>query len=59
MAYHWNTFDQVLYRPALLDAYCDHDVSIITAVNGASLLRNGRVAKEFSDHLPITFTVRT
>lgn len=58
-AYYWNTFDQVLYRPALLDGYCDHDVSIITTVNGASLLHNGRVAKEFSDHLPVTFTVRT
>ncbi|WP_295454074.1 endonuclease/exonuclease/phosphatase family protein [uncultured Thiodictyon sp.] len=57
--YYWNIFDQVLYRPALLEDYRDHDVSIITAVNGASLLRNGRLAKEFSDHLPITFTVRT
>ena len=58
-AYFWNTFDQVLYRPALLAAYREHDVSIITEIGNTSLLRNGVIAKDFSDHLPVFFTVRT
>lgn len=32
---------------------------VITDINGKSLLRNGRPASEFSDHLPVSFTVRT
>lgn len=34
-------------------------ICIITDINGKSLLHNGRPAREFSDHLPVTFTVRT
>ncbi|WP_295428398.1 endonuclease/exonuclease/phosphatase family protein [uncultured Thiodictyon sp.] len=55
----WNTFDQVLYRPALLEAYREHDVSIITEIGSRSLLHKGRIADTFSDHLPLIFTVRT
>lgn len=58
-AFFWNIFDQVLYRPALLEAYREHDVSIISAIDKTNLLRNGHMAKGFSDHLPVFFTVRT
>jgi hypothetical protein len=59
IAYFWNTFDQVLYRPALLDGYRESDVSIVTQIDDASLLTNGRLARDYSDHLPLFFTVRT
>lgn len=58
-AYFWNVFDQVLYRPALLESYREHDVTILDEIDGTSLLRNGRIANEFSDHLPVVFIVRT
>jgi hypothetical protein len=58
-AYFWNTFDQVLYRPALLDDYREGDVQVISEIEGTSLLHNGIVSKAFSDHLPVLFNVRT
>jgi len=58
-AYFWNTFDQVLFRPDLLDEYRENDVCIISECGRNSLLRNDRIASEFSDHLPLFFVVRT
>lgn len=58
-AYFWNIFDQVLYRPALLDNYQENDVNILTEIGPNSLLRKDRIAGDFSDHLPLFFTVRT
>lgn len=57
-SYFWNTYDQVLYRPALLDGYQEGDVSIISEIAGKNLIRNDRIGRDGSDHLPLLFTVR-
>jgi exonuclease III len=51
----WNTFDQVLLRPALLECFSSKNLEIITEVEGVSLLTaSGRPnAAVASDHLPI------
>lgn len=53
--YYWNVFDQVLVRPALLDALPQDGVRVVWELGGLSLLdRNGRPAQRpGSDHLPI------
>ena len=51
IAYFWNTFDQFLLRPSLLDYF--KDVSIISRIENKTLLRNNKIDKSFSDHLPI------
>lgn len=51
--YFWNTFDQVLLRPSLLDYFKSEDLSIISQVGDKSLLKNNKIDKSFSDHLPI------
>ncbi len=53
ISYFWNAFDQVLLRPSLLDYFKSEDVSIITQVGDKNLLKNNKIDKSFSDHLPI------
>ncbi len=54
---HWHLLDQVLVRPALLNALPKERVRIITSAGGKDLLRNdGRIDKTIgSDHLPLSF----
>ncbi len=54
ISYFWNTFDQVLLRPSLLKYFRSDDVSIISQIGDKNLLKNNRINKSFSDHLPIT-----
>ena len=59
--YYWHLLDQVILRPEL-DSYFDRDsLDVLTHVGSATLLdKQGRPDKtQFSDHLPITFTLRT
>jgi len=58
--YFWNTFDQVLIRPTLLDRFDDDDLEVLTAIESVSLLNpNGEPNTAMaSDHLPIKFTLR-
>jgi hypothetical protein len=53
--YFWNMFDQVLVRPELLDSLATDSVSIVTEIQGATLLTDiGRPNRyDSSDHLPI------
>jgi hypothetical protein len=55
ITFFWNTFDQVLIRPDLLDYFSDNRLQVITSIQGESLLSlNGTPNKLFaSDHLPI------
>lgn len=54
--YFWNTFDQVLVRPALLDEFSDSSLRLLTEVRGVSLMKNGRPNRAmYSDHLPLVF----
>jgi len=59
IAYFWNTFDQVLYRPSLLESYRLSDVKVISEIDNDSLLSDIGISKQFSDHLPVFFAVRT
>jgi exonuclease III len=60
ICYFWNIFDQVLLRPSLIDFFDDDDLEIITEINGKSLLDNNGIIdkKNFSDHLPVKFTLK-
>jgi hypothetical protein len=55
---HWNIYDQVLVRPALLDHFRDEDVEVLhrdQATNTSLLSADGTPDARFSDHLPILF----
>jgi len=55
--YFWHMFDQVLIRPALLSAFPDDQVHILTAIGSRSLLKRTGIPSERagSDHLPLLF----
>lgn len=54
-AFHWNMFDQVLLRPALLPYYGDDGVQIIHTIGADTLTKRNWVPDRDvgSDHLPI------
>lgn len=52
--YFWNTFDQVLLRPDLLDYFLPDGFQIISQIGENNLLtESGKISSSFSDHLPI------
>lgn len=59
VTYFWNTFDQVLLRPALAQNFSSGDVAIIAEAGGESFLNSNDIPnKAISDHLPIIATLR-
>jgi endonuclease/exonuclease/phosphatase family metal-dependent hydrolase len=59
VTFFWNTFDQVLIRPALLDRFRSDEVRILDRVGGKSLaMPDGRPdSKIGSDHFPLLFKI--
>ena len=59
--YFWHTFDQVLIRPSLLDAFQENELRIIENIGTRSLLSKSGLgpSKEVSDHLPLLFELNT
>jgi hypothetical protein len=57
VSYFWNTFDQVLFRPELLPYYRHENIRVIDELDGVSLLGANGLASEFSDHLPLFFSL--
>jgi len=59
--YFWHTFDQVLLRPSLLDAFREDELSIVENIGTRPLLAEDRpgVSDAVSDHLPILFELHT
>lgn len=55
---HWNIFDQVIYRPSLIDHISN--VKIINEINQENLVDFSSIAPKikFSDHLPIYFEIK-
>lgn len=51
--YFWNAFDQVLIRPSLLACFNQNNLKVIDAIEEMSLIRNGKISNDFSDHLPL------
>jgi hypothetical protein len=59
LAFFWNTFDQVLLRPALANFFQPGDVRVIDSVGSKSLLTSaGLPDHAASDHLPLFAAVR-
>jgi hypothetical protein len=59
VSYFWNSFDQILLRPNLLDYFSDKQLLVITQIGEKSLLdSHGRIDKSISDHLPIMMTLQ-
>jgi hypothetical protein len=59
VSYFWNSYDQILLRPALAASYQPGDVTVLAEVGGLSLLDNrGHPRRDLADHLPILATVR-
>jgi hypothetical protein len=59
ISYFWNTFDQVLLRPNLLDYFSNEQLHIISKIGEKSLLDNkGKINKSISDHLPIIINLQ-
>jgi endonuclease/exonuclease/phosphatase family metal-dependent hydrolase len=51
--YFWYALDQVLMRPGLISAYEAGSLSVLTEVDGRSLLRSEMPDPEISDQLPL------
>ena len=58
VSYFWNTFDQVLLRPDLLDFFPPNDLRVISQIGDKILLRDNGIDNSFSDHLPIRVTLQ-
>lgn len=56
--YFWHTFDQVLIRPALLPCFEQSGLKVIDEIDSVSLIANGRISMQFSDHLPLLVTFK-
>ncbi|WP_394753941.1 endonuclease/exonuclease/phosphatase family protein [Crenothrix sp.] len=56
--YFWNTFDQALIRPSLLSCFDNNNLKVIDKIGDVSLLKNGKISKQFSDHLPLLVTLK-
>jgi len=55
----WETFDQVLLRPALLPFYRADGIRVLDRIGEAPLLRDGVIDKRFSDHPPVVLWLNT
>lgn len=57
--YFWNIYDQVLVRPEALKYFDKDSLKIITKKTGKYnlLSKSGLISKQYSDHLPIKYTI--
>jgi endonuclease/exonuclease/phosphatase (EEP) superfamily protein YafD len=55
----WHTFDQVLLRPSLLEYYSTSGVKVLTSIGSRDLLREDRIDRQISDHLPLLVQLQT
>ncbi len=56
--YVWNIFDQVLVSNNLLRKFNKESVRIIRNIKGTSLIKNQKIDKNISDHLPVFFSLK-
>jgi exonuclease III len=57
--YYWHTFDQVIMRPQMINAFDEQSLIIVTEIAGESLLKNGIPDRlKYSDHLPVYFEIK-
>jgi hypothetical protein len=56
ISHFWHTFDQVLFRPSLLDFYSGSALKVVTKIGATDLLKtSGQIDRSLSDHLPLVF----
>jgi exonuclease III len=55
----WNTFDQVLIRPSLLNFFNISNIEIATKIGSTELIdsRTKKIKQAFSDHLPLLISL--
>jgi exonuclease III len=58
VSYFWNTFDQVLLRPDLLDFFLHNDLKVISKIGDNNLMTENGISSSYSDHLPIVVTLQ-
>ncbi len=60
VSFFWNTFDQVMIRPDLLDYFVEERLQVLATINGQSLLSPSGVPDTSftSDHLPLLVTLQ-
>jgi hypothetical protein len=59
VSYFWNTFDQVLLRPELLDLFLQDDLRVISQIGDNNLMTENGISSSYSDHLPVIVTLHT
>jgi len=59
VSYFWNTFDQVLLRPDLLDFFSQDDLRVISKIGDKDLMTKNGISSSYSDHLPVIVTLHT
>ena len=58
VSYFWNSFDQVLLRPNLLQYFSPDQLTVLDSIGGKSLMSNHKIDTSISDHLPILITLQ-
>lgn len=58
--YFWNIFDQVMFRPQMIESVDLSSLKIIASIGNTSLLNDNGIPDKtkFSDHLPIFFKMK-
>jgi hypothetical protein len=59
VSYFWNTFDQVLLRPELLDFFSQANLKVISKIGDINLMTENGISSSYSDHLPVIVTLHT
>lgn len=57
VCHFWHMFDQVLLRPGLLEIFSLNNLTVMTEINGRSLMQDDRIDTAIADHLPIVVTL--
>lgn len=56
--YYWNIFDQVLMSNELITNFDSDSLEIVKTIGEINLIKNEKIDKQISDHLPIFLTLK-
>jgi hypothetical protein len=59
IGYFWHMFDQVLIRPALLDAFAFENMHVLTTTGARDIYDGEIIDASISDHLPLVVRLST
>jgi hypothetical protein len=46
-----------LLRPELLEFFTPEDLTVVSEIRGKKLVENGKISRQYSDHLPIVVSL--